>query len=137
MGKNPQELSTVVDQFSLRLAGGRDAPAEARRYLRRFHADLDPELLQVVSLLVSELVTNCVRHGGAGAGSPIVLDAELKPGTVRVEVADSGPGFSPRGKRAERGTGGGFGLHLVDELTDRWGVVSSGGANRVWFEIDR
>lgn len=127
----------MVDQFSLRLAGGRDAPAEARRYLRRFHGDLHPDLLQVMSLLVSELVTNCVRHGGAAAGSPILLDAELTPAAVRVEVEDSGPGFRPRSTRPEPGATGGFGLYLIDELADRWGVGSTPGGTRVWFEIDR
>jgi anti-sigma regulatory factor (Ser/Thr protein kinase) len=127
----------VVDQFSLRLAGGRDAPAEARRYLRRFHGDLDPELFQVLSLLVSELVTNCVRHARAGSGSLILLDAELRPSAVRVEVEDGGPGFRPRAARPDPARGRGFGLYLVDELTDRWGVRATGNGARVWFEIDR
>ena len=127
----------MVAQFSLRLPGGRDAPAEARRYLRRLHGDVDPELLQVVTLLVSELVTNSVRHAGADEGSLIVLEGEVRPTAVRVDVEDHGPGFSPRILEPVPARGHGFGLFLVEELADRWGVEPTNRGTRVWFEIER
>jgi anti-sigma regulatory factor (Ser/Thr protein kinase) len=53
-----------------------------------------------------------------------------------VEVADDGPGFEPRPQTPDQDSRSGWGLYLVDQLADRWGVTRSeaGGA---WFEIDR
>jgi len=51
-------------------------------------------------------------------------------------VSDRGTGFQRRVRVPERGSGSGWGLYLVDQLADRWGV-SREEATRVWFEIDR
>ena len=124
----------MVAEISLRLDGGPDAPAAARRALRRFHPELAPELLQVAQLLASELVSNAVRHADAAS---IGLRVEVVTRYVRVEVADEGPGFALFEPVTPPASGiGGWGLHLVDELSSRWGLVDGGGA-RVWFEIDR
>jgi hypothetical protein len=57
---------------------------------------------------------------------------------LRIEVSDSGPGFDPVSTRPDPGGNdpGGWGLWLVDQLTDRWGVDLSHSA-RVWMEFDR
>jgi hypothetical protein len=55
--------------------------------------------------------------------------------TVRVEVADRGEGFEPVPRDADRSRPGGWGLYLVDQLADRWGVARDQ-MNRVWFEMD-
>jgi hypothetical protein len=55
---------------------------------------------------------------------------------VRVEVGDLGPGFDPGPRDLDRESPSGWGLYLVDQLADRWGVTRAGGT-RVWFEIDR
>ena len=57
----------VVAELSIRVTGGPDAPSEARSALRRFHPELPPELMQVVVLLASELVSNAVQHTRAGS----------------------------------------------------------------------
>jgi anti-sigma regulatory factor (Ser/Thr protein kinase) len=120
------------EMLELTLGAGRDAPARARTALRGLNGSLE-DLRHAVRLLVSELVTNAVQHGGPGGSVQVRLEALCD--RVRVEVRDQGPGFRPR-------TGGapdplrGFGLRLVDELTDRWGVEPDDGA-LVWFEIDR
>jgi anti-sigma regulatory factor (Ser/Thr protein kinase) len=84
-------------------------------------------------LLVSELVTNSVKHAGAGPGEPIDLELRASADKVRVEVGDPGPGFEPTMARSEPG---GFGLLLVARLADRWGVERDP-RTCVWFEIDR
>lgn len=127
-----QKSPPVVAELSLQIAGGPGAPAEARAALRRFHPELAAELLQVVVLLASELVANAVRHAGA---DPIGIRFAIISDTIRVEVADEGPGFRPEIPPEEPGRAGGWGLRLVDELADRWGVAESDGS-RVWFEID-
>lgn len=89
--------------------------------------------MQVVVLLASELVSNAVRHAGS---SSIAINFQVLADCVRVEVADEGPGFAPALPNPTPGKAGGWGLKLVDELADRWGVADDDGA-RVWFELGR
>jgi two-component sensor histidine kinase len=101
----------------------------ARRGLEPHLASLPPDRRADARLLVSELVTNAFRHGMP----PITLTPELHPGFRRVEGAAAGGG-RPR-RRAEPSADGGWGLLLVEQASDRWGVAD--GSMRVWFEIDR
>jgi anti-sigma regulatory factor (Ser/Thr protein kinase) len=101
----------------------------ARRQLEPHLASLPRDRRPDARLLVSELVTNAFRHGMP----PITLTTELHPGFLRVEVADAGGG-RPR-RRARPSADGGWGLLLVEQASDRWGVAD--GSMRVWFEIDR
>jgi anti-sigma regulatory factor (Ser/Thr protein kinase) len=123
----------VVAELSLQIAGGPDAPSEARTALRRFHPELPPDVMQVVVLLASELVSNAVRHADAAS---VAIRFSVLPDRIRVEVCDEGPGFEPDPAKIDAGGVGGWGLHLVDELSDRWGMVDGPGT-RIWFEIDR
>lgn len=92
---------------------------------------LDPDLEHTVSLLVSEVVGNAVRH--ARATTKIVLHARLEPGRVHVEIADEGPGFDPE----IRHEADGFGLRLLDKLSTDWGVDITRAGCKVWFDLDR
>ena len=123
----------MVAELSIRVAGGPDAPGEARAALRRFHRELPPELMQIIVLLASELVSNAVKHAAADW---VPIRCEVMPAYVRVEVVDDGDGFSATPVRREPGGTGGWGLHLVDELSSRWGVAG-GERTLVWFEVDR
>jgi anti-sigma regulatory factor (Ser/Thr protein kinase) len=90
----------------------------------------------MVTLLVSELVSNAVIHSDAPDASDILLEAHLlDEGAVRVEVVDQGSGFTslPRDPTQQEG---GFGLFLVERQSSRWGVDERGGT-RVWFELTR
>jgi signal transduction histidine kinase len=89
--------------------------------------------MQVIVLLASELVANAVKHAAAELVS---IRFEVVPRLVRVEVADEGPGFTPEPSQPDPTAVGGWGLHLVNELSSRWGTIDGPGA-RVWFEIDR
>jgi anti-sigma regulatory factor (Ser/Thr protein kinase) len=94
-----------------------------------------PQVAFDVRLLVSELVANSVRHAGLAESQTVRLVVEFAPGRLRCEIRDAGPGFSAR-TLPDGGSGeGGWGLHLVDRLTDRWGV-EQGAGTLVWFEID-
>lgn len=107
------------------------AAGAARRILIR--EGLDPDLDHTVCLLVSELVTNAIRHAAMGPGDKIVLAARLTPEFARVEVRDTGPGFDP----AVRHEASGYGLRMLDALSTRWGVDSDERGTRIWFEVDR
>jgi anti-sigma regulatory factor (Ser/Thr protein kinase) len=126
--------SEADDMVNVTLAGGPQAASTAREALRRLPLDSDEPVQENMRLVVTELVTNSVRHARE---TDVRLMVSTAPHTVRIEVADSGPGFTP-GKRRERATDeGGWGLYLVERLADRWGVMSVNGATRVWCELDR
>lgn len=109
------------------------APWHARRAVEELGDALDPSVKPDVMLLVSELITNSVKYGGEG---DLRLQIEPRgPKQVRVEVVDQGVGFTPKARDRPVTTAGGWGLHLVEELADRWGVHE--GSTHVWFEIDR
>lgn len=93
------------------------------------------KVLEDATLLVSELVTNAVRHA-APAGIPgIELRLKLDPERVRVVVSDPGRGFVATPKLPTASEGSGWGLYLVDRIADRWGVITNN-RSEVWFEID-
>ncbi|MFD7067152.1 ATP-binding protein [Streptomyces sp. NPDC059913] len=110
----------------------------ARDYARDVLATgppLDDEQLDDVCLIVSELVTNAVRHGTKpGDSLKVVVDADDE--RVRVEVHDHvwrWPRFRPESTEAT----GGRGLHIVDALAARWGVEGRPKGKAVWAEVKR
>jgi anti-sigma regulatory factor (Ser/Thr protein kinase) len=109
------------------------AAARARRFLEPFLEDLDPHSSDSVRLLVSELVSNSVKHSGRPEGDPILLTVDLRGDAVRAEVVDRGAGVDlPLSALPRPDTG--WGLYLVDRLADDWGY-SREGPTRVWFEV--
>jgi anti-sigma regulatory factor (Ser/Thr protein kinase) len=119
-----------------RLPASMQAPAEARRSVDQLSEKLEPECLEVVRLLVSELVTNSVRHGGRGTKDWVDLTVQVSKDGVRAAVTDQGEGFQAVRRLPSPGATSGWGLFLLDELADSWGV-SGDGSTRVWFEIVR
>lgn len=96
--------------------------------------DGHPQLIEDVRLLVSELATNSLVHGGVRDEGEFTLAIETN-GVIRVEVIDHGPGFDPSSRRGQPDVGG-FGLRLVDRIAVRWGVVRAREGTRVWFELE-
>ncbi len=118
-----------------RLPHGPQTPALAREVVDEALRDrLDRERLADVRLLVSEIATNAVRHGLDREGA-VELALEYDGTRVRVEVADGGDGFLPSGRRADPDEVGGWGLIVVEQLAERWGI-DVGDGTRVWFELD-
>jgi two-component sensor histidine kinase len=83
------------DQMSFELAGGPYAVTASRLALAGLEDRLDPNVLFDIRLLVSELVTNCVKHARVGPEESIVLNVDIQDNSVRVSVVDEGPGFEP------------------------------------------
>ena len=113
-----------------------ESVGEARRALSELAPLIAPEQLRDVELLVSELVTNAVRHADLEPGEPIALHVRLDPDELHVEVHDGGPGFSPGPPPRDPVRPSGWGLYLVESLADAWGV-DAGRLKRVWFTIRR
>jgi signal transduction histidine kinase len=106
------------------------APTTARRALDAFATDLDPATLEDAHLLVTELVSNSVRHG-QGDAIRVIFDRPERD-RLRCEVIDDGHGFLPIARPRGDGTGG-WGLHVVEQISDTWGVRE--GSTHVWFEL--
>ena len=125
-------------RFELELPRGLDSAAVARHALTGLGARLPEDQLGDVRLMVSELVTNAIRHGGADDARPPRLELTNGPAAIRVEVWDPGPGFPRPDVPAPRPEGGGNGLLMVNTIATRWGVdAAEEGGTHVWFEIDR
>ena len=132
-GGTPPDAAT---RGGFRLRGGPDAAANARERLAALGEPLSPPMEAKVSLLLTELVTNAVRHGGARNGEPVTVTVEHWPGLLRVAVSDPGPGFRWRPPEPRRPPEeGGYGLVLVDRMARRWGVEPGADSTTVWFEL--
>jgi anti-sigma regulatory factor (Ser/Thr protein kinase) len=124
----------VTEYFTARFNPALETPALARHQLEGWLPPTLPEGERgALRLLVSELVTNSVRHV-AGSTEPVELAVRIGAREIRVEVRDGGAGFEP-GKPEPRGADGGFGLFLVERMASRWGVETQDGT-RVWFELE-
>jgi anti-sigma regulatory factor (Ser/Thr protein kinase) len=86
-------------------------------------------------LLVSELVSNSVRHAGLGGDALIRVTADWSGDRLRVHVRDGRRGGRPTGVsgsiRPAPGAESGWGLYLVDRVASRWGTSTDG----YWFEL--
>jgi anti-sigma regulatory factor (Ser/Thr protein kinase) len=124
------------EAFSFQVNGGGTAGSAARRALVAGDGDLPPLVREDVLLLLTELVSNAVRHAGVGPDESIHVALRMWPSGVRVEVVDPG-GDSVRVRvRPSGDESGGWGLVLVDRIAARWGVGNGGPGTCVWFEID-
>lgn len=107
------------------------APRRARHAVASICAEHDTPLTRDGRLLVSEVVSNSVQHG-EGDTVRLVLDVDHR-GRLRCEVIDAGNGFVPVARARDRTESGGWGLELVERLSERWGVRE--GSTHVWFEL--
>lgn len=119
--------------IALRLAPDVHSPAEARRSLDALRLSIDEPVVDDAVLLVSEIVSNSVRHAGLDASDSIEVRIRGSRSMLHVDVIDPGPGFEPEDARP-RADDGGWGLRLLDRLATRWGV-ERGRTTRVWFDL--
>jgi anti-sigma regulatory factor (Ser/Thr protein kinase) len=131
---NPGPRRATVDPIDLGLEATAEAVGEARRAIDGL-VGLPGNLLDDLRLMVSELVTNCLRHGGLALGDRIQVLVEPGDRRIRIEVVSAGAGFRPPDSEPGLYASSGWGLFLVSRLADRWGVDGRG-RTRVWFEVD-
>lgn len=129
------EVRAAEAWTSLNLRGGPGVAAQARAVIAPLRPKLGDDLASDLALMISELVTNSYRHSGA-AEQGIGVEIELTRDHVRAEVRDSGDGFTAQPVPEEKRGAGGWGLVIVDRLSERWGV-RKGPPSCVWFELAR
>lgn len=109
-----------------------DAPSQARELLAASCREWAvPQYLETGALVVSELVTNAVRH----AETDIGLDLTLTGEGLTVAVHDEGAGAPAIVPPAER-LAGGRGLAIVESLSAEWGVETGQRGKTVWCRLD-
>ena len=120
----------MAQELEITLDSQPESVAQARRVTTQVIDGIGEQTLEDVRLIVSELVTNAIKHGPRGR---VKVRLRRDGNTIRGEVEDEGT--SPFGlrRKARLGPDGGLGLRLVDSLSDRWGVDA--GTARVWFEL--
>ena len=114
----------------------RGAPGAARLVVGELRGRVATSVLETAQLVVSELVTNSVSHSDATAGAVVIVRTQLTGTMLRLEVEDPGHGgvVAPRAPDLE--AGGGFGLNVVQAVSERWGLEREfAGATRVWAQL--
>ena len=91
MGQTTDGQMPGMEAFAVEadVPGGPNAASRARRFVRdKLGGRVPDDVLPDVALLVTELVANGVRHGGAHAGTELHVVLELRPQALRVEVVN-------------------------------------------------
>ncbi|MCU1344010.1 MAG: putative sensor protein [Acidimicrobiia bacterium] len=116
----------------LRIDADVEAPRAARRFSSTYLGEmgLDRDARWAPLLVVSELVTNVVRHGGP---SLVLSLSSSRPGHLRIAVSDNGTGHV--GTASDQGVSG-RGLEIVETLSSKWGVDERPDGKTVWSELD-
>jgi serine/threonine-protein kinase RsbW len=121
-----------AEPLSIALPRDSDAPAIARRWAVAATANMiDGDRQGDLELLVSELVSNAVLHGSGAVRLVLRRDGDC----VRAEVSDESPDLPMR--LPATGAHGGFGVRLLVQLAESWGVHRhfDGEGKTVWFRI--
>jgi anti-sigma regulatory factor (Ser/Thr protein kinase) len=116
---------------SVDLTPAPESAAEARVFVERMLRTWGcPGLIDDARVVVTELVSNVVRH----AGTDIRVDVELRGETVRIAVADRAGGHVIMRTADPPTDVGGRGLQLVNALSERWGIDQLADRKLVWAE---
>lgn len=107
------------------LTAGKVASPAARRSLIADDGFFPASVRDDVVLLVTEILTNAVRHASGEPGRALRVEFRRWADFVRVEVFGEGVGFSADGP----------GLVLVDRIADRWAITRTASGTCAWFEI--
>jgi anti-sigma regulatory factor (Ser/Thr protein kinase) len=128
------QVATVMEKCTFRVAPeAHSVPRARERVIQLAEPFVAATRIADLRLVISEVITNAVRHGGEG---DMLVAVTPKQGYLCVQVTDTGDGFAPRPRAFEPDDDGGFGLFLVERLTRRWGLTREDSNTRVWFEFD-
>jgi anti-sigma regulatory factor (Ser/Thr protein kinase) len=123
----------VVTERSMACTRHIDGPGNARNWVAdNFDTDLDVLVLEAVQLIVSELVTNAIRH----ARGQIELCVAVADQMVRIEVSDASPECEAvKVPLDDSLNASGRGLRLVEAFSKAWGCDVGRDRKVVWAEV--
>ena len=135
--RDRQQTRSDDELVEIALDSNAQAPSVAREVVvRSLGARVAPRVLDTAQLVMSELVTNSVRHSGAPSGDEVVVRVRAWQDRCRLEVEDSGHEGTIAPQPPDLDRGGGMGLNLVETLSERWGLVrAADGPTRVWAQL--
>ena len=133
-----REARSNDDLVEVALARSPGAPSVAREIVvRSLAARVAPRVLDNAQLVMSELVTNSVRHSAAPDGDELVVRIRVWQDRCRLEVEDSGHEGAIAARSPDLVHGHGMGLNLVQTVSERWGLVrAADGPTRVWAQME-
>ncbi|MES9520087.1 ATP-binding protein [Streptomyces capoamus] len=118
--REPVRFSAAFAEGAARAADGRKAlQAVLARAADVGHPPLPPSVVMDAQLVISELLTNAIRH----APGPCGVLLELSDAELSVTVWDTSPA-EPVLRPRDAGRVGGHGLHLVHVLSHRFATAS-------------
>jgi len=127
----------VTESSALLLPFTASSVGVARRHLVSdlIEAGVRAPAVTDAALVISELLSNALRHGGPLPGSGIRVAWDLDADTVRVSVSDGGGSTRPELGQPSPSTTGGRGLRIVARLSRRWGTLCDDEGTTVWAEV--
>jgi two-component sensor histidine kinase len=125
----------MSETMAIDLPAEPDSARRAREQLKPYRTSVSESTFIDLCLLVDELVVEALHDvSDGGAPTAIQLRAELDGDRVHVVVAEGSGAYRLPSRRPAPGDPG-FGLHLVQRLSDRWGIRREGGRATVWLEL--
>ena len=88
-------------------------------------------------LVLSELVSNAVKHAAPLPSGEIRVRWEVADEVLHIEITDGGAGTRPHAGVAALSSLGGRGLDIVRSVSTQWGVTEGDGSVTVWAEVPR
>jgi anti-sigma regulatory factor (Ser/Thr protein kinase) len=88
-------------------------------------------------LVLSELVSNAVKHAAPLPSGDIRVRWEVLDEVLHIEITDGGAGARPHASVAALSALGGRGLDIVRTVSTQWGVTEGEGSVTVWAEVPR
>ena len=133
-GRGVQEvLGSVAVLLPYSPASVADARWRLTADLRR--AGVFPAAVSDAELVVSELLSNAIRHAHPLPGSLVQVSWELDGHSVQIAVSDGGGPTQPQPAQPSLSSLGGRGLAIVDHLSSHWGVSGNGSQTTVWAVV--
>jgi serine/threonine-protein kinase RsbW len=97
--------------------------------------DVPPVVVDEAEIVVSELVSNAIRHARPLSDGNLRVHWKVKAGVVEVEVTDGGSESSPRPAPRTIWAPSGRGLRIVRSLAHEWGVTEDRNGTTVWASL--
>jgi anti-sigma regulatory factor (Ser/Thr protein kinase) len=121
-------------RFGIRLPAHPLSVGVARAVVRSLSRSLGSHNADSAELLLSELVTNSIRHGSPAPDDPVEIELVLRDGHMSGSVCDRGPLFDHPAEQPQPGQVGGFGLHIAAKLGDLT-IQRTDRGNQVTFSL--
>ncbi|GAA2736314.1 hypothetical protein GCM10009867_20740 [Pedococcus aerophilus] len=134
----PARKNAATDSSrTVRVAWRATSVSQVRRTLVEDLAsrDVEPAVVDEAEIVISELLSNAVRHARPLSDGNLRVHWKVKAGVVEVEVTDGGGDSTPRPAPRTIWAPSGRGLRIVRSLAHEWGVTEDRNGCTVWASV--